>query len=305
MTRALVLILALFSFAADAQQYVRPSKGTSFAPFVDTGVDGGWYVADPTIGLSFTGQGPVYDWSAFEAARIRIYGVGDGIGWDGGVHSGDTNSDGQLCSSQSLQYTITDLGSFLRFQRVRYGAQGWYLNALDAPTVSGPFVAATTANNQMSFNSISTANFVRCYVRILVTPIPFAPPSIAGTTTVTLPDGGITVNVAAASSAPYACGSTSVHNSYVMDGGSVIIGTLLDGSGHTSAVSIGICNSAENSTGFVHCRGDGVAPSMTIGTPGTVLDVGDCTSFTAGPTIVAPFRCIGGSGNVTAFECGP
>lgn len=308
MTRILLLALALFSFAADAQQYVRPSKGTSFSPFPDTGIDGGWYVPTPTIGvLLLTPDGPVYDWSSFEAARIRIYSATDGVNpLDGGLKSDMVNSDGLLCSQQSLQYSITDIGSFLRFRRLKVGLAGWFFDALDAPTVNGPFVAATTANNVMSLNTTGTANFVNCYVRILVTPIPFAPPSIAGTTTVTLPDGGIVVNVAASSTAPYMCGSSSRHTTVYMDGGSQNMGTMLDGSGKPTSLYAIVCNAKDNTaTDNVRCRDDATAPILDAGSPGIVLGVGDCVPFTSNTAVTLPLRCIGTSNWVNVFECAP
>ena len=110
MTRALRSLLfvaslfTLFAFVAEAQTYVRPSKGNSFSPFSDTGLDGGWVVPGP-IGISGSGTiaGPTLEWSAFDSVRVRIY--TDGVG--------SVNGSFPPCAFVSLQYTISNLGSYI------------------------------------------------------------------------------------------------------------------------------------------------------------------------------------------------
>lgn len=305
MTRTLALVLALFAVTAQAQQYVRPSKGISFSPFSDTGLDGGWYVPAPSSGIVFGTPGQTYDWSAFEAARVRIYPVIDGNGPDGGPHSLDVNTDGLGCSGMTTQYTVSELGSFIRFRRIKYGLLlGYKLQLQDAPTINGPWAATGGTNNQVSLNSSTSANFNGCWVRIQVTPIPFAPTS-SGTTELTLPDGGIAVSVTASTSTiPYACSSSSVHYSALSDGGIMKIGTTIAPLPATRVYTVVTNNGTDGiggGTSVIKCNTD-ATPSLTVGAPGTVLTPGQSVVYTT-PT-GTPIECIGASVWIGGYVCG-
>lgn len=72
----------------------------------------------------------------------------------------------------------------------------------------------------------------------------------------------------------------------------------------TGRRSVFLCNGADNpGAGLVKVRTDGVAPTMTLGTPGTVLVKGTCISLPVDATKVP--RCISDvSGTiVTTMEC--
>jgi hypothetical protein len=125
-------------------------------------------------------------------------------------------------------------------------------------------------------------------------------PGTQGPWPVTMPttypsDGGFP---SGATGAPYPCGPTSINGVTQMDGGSITIGTL------SRRLYIVICNSKENSSGNIKCRGDNTAASLTAGTPGTWLAVGDCIPFANPAGFTA--RCIGGNANYASwYECGP
>lgn len=110
-------------------------------------------------------------------------------------------------------------------------------------------------------------------------------------------DGGYTVHTNTVSSAPYQCGSTSQHTSYLMDAGALVVGSL------TQRVYTSVCNSRDNSSGLIRCRADGVNPTTVAGSPGSVLNPGDCVVFTNPGG--RPIYCIGSSTYVTAYECAP
>jgi len=98
-------------------------------------------------------------------------------------------------------------------------------------------------------------------------------------------------------SAPYPCGAASRNGAYRMDGGAVTLGSV------SPRVYIVACNSKENTSGDIKCRGDGTAPSLSAGSPGVLLSVGDCVPYanTSGVAV----KCIGGSNYVSTYECAP
>ncbi len=290
MTRTLLLLAAVLSLSVEAQTYVRPSKGAAFSPFSQTGLDGGYYLQPPVIGISYVqGLGP-YDWSAFEAAQLRLY--TDGVG--------STTDGGASCGNLSSQYTISDIGAYLRFRLVKSASQGWSIQALDAPTVVGPFLPMTVTNG-----SVSLAAWTGCNIRIQLTPLPFAPTSVSVAVTVTANDGGTTPSYPTSMvSTPYPCGSGSVHGQFTMDGGAQTMNTLVSGGGTPTALYIIVCNSKENTgTDVIRCRADGVAPVATANAPGLILGVGDCVPYST--TGYSTVQCIGSGSYVSTYECAP
>lgn len=272
MTRFLLLLLTLSSITAQAQTYVRPSKGASFSPFTDTGLDGGWYIPLQPVLANVSVAGPIYDWTAFEAVRIRVYPVTNGIGPDGGLHSLDRNSIGTLCSGQSYQYTADQLGSYVRFTRSSSALRdGTYLSVWDAPTVSGPFALSSGTNNQINLqvSEYGLSNFYGCWVRIQVTPIPFAP-LVSGSTEVTLPDGGISVTT------DRTCTTVKMATTQVPTSALVI---PADG-GLSGRWYERVCNSVRNSgTPIITCTSDGQTPTTAATSSGESLEVGDCATY--------------------------
>jgi hypothetical protein len=111
-------------------------------------------------------------------------------------------------------------------------------------------------------------------------------------------DGGYPSGTTGTATYPYPC-SQAVQNVYVMDAGSINIGTA------SSRLYTIVCNSRDNTSGNIRCRvdSDGGVPTTTVGSTGDVLSTGDCISYTNPPGV--PIRCIGASVYLTSFECVP
>ena len=269
MTR-LLLLLSLFASVAFGQTYVRPSKGKPILVFSGVAVPG-------TLG-TIQQFSDAWDWSAFEAMRIRI------------VATSGTNTQGYGCTGKTTQYTVADIGSFaklyLRKTAVMARASLW---VTDSTTATGSFLLSASTNS-----AFDLYDYMGCTISVYVTPIPFAPASVAAAvSSTTLVDGG-TAGSGAQTYAPYQC-SSSVQTTYVMDGGAVTIGDM------SPRQYVVVCNSRENSSGTARCRADGTAPVTTAGSAGTVLAVGDCVPYTE-----STVQCASSSGiYVTSYECGP
>jgi len=127
-------------------------------------------------------------------------------------------------------------------------------------------------------------------------------PGVQGPWSVTAPipvfpaDGGTPSNIFKVADFPYICG-TNLETVVVMDGGCLTIGTL------NPRLYIVAINSKDNTSGNVRCRNDGTCPTLTVGSPGQVLGVGDGVPFAN--SYGQPVKCIGVSNYVTVSECGP
>lgn len=114
-------------------------------------------------------------------------------------------------------------------------------------------------------------------------------------------DGGTVVNATSIAVFPYPCAGSSPMRKYLMDGGSQIIGTV-----NSPRLYITLQNTGDDiggTTGYVKCRTDNVAPTLTAGTPGVVLTPGQSVTY---PNPEASrVRCIGASNYVATYECEP
>lgn len=261
MTRFLLLLL-IISGSASAQTYIRPSKGNALYPFGTTG----WNVTSGTDGTA----SPPYDWTAFDAVRLTIYGVG-----------------GPCTGWAPQQYTVSELGRNVKFRLKREG--GVYLQTWDAPAPSGPYGYAGV-NGSILLNSVFQQT--NCVIVVQATPLPFSTPNA----TVSLPDGGIssstTVNVSNTCTTTKS-GSTSV--------GTSATAVPADG-GLSGRQWVRLCNSAKNSgVPIVTCTSDGTSPDAGIDSDGEALEVGDCSVY---PTSSA-ITCISDTAatRVSTEEC--
>jgi hypothetical protein len=111
-------------------------------------------------------------------------------------------------------------------------------------------------------------------------------------------DGGTPTGSNVVASTSYPCSTSSVTTVYTLDSGVETIGTL------NPRVFVEVCHTRENDVGLIKCRGDGDVPSMTKGTKGEVLTVGECVTY--GNPGGRPVYCLGNKGTyVQSFECAP
>lgn len=300
MTR-LLLLLTLVASASFAQTYVRPSKGTAFYPFSASTVT---VTPGPLRYLYSSG----YDWSAFDAARIRIYS-------EDAVHS---NGSGTPCNLvPPYQYTATNFAANIRFVVIRSGlvTPQIAVSVQDAPSLTGPWAFASPTGNYRS-------EFSNCDVKIMVTPIAFAPNILqgldpttgtpysvsvdpttgalltsgsggggsGGTSTVT--DAGVSVTVPTCTTTQNGLTSVGTSSAYVPSILSALPGRWM----------IRICNSPRNSgTPIITCTTDGQLPDAGLTGVGESLEVGDCATYTTS----AGVQCISDTAStaVSSWEC--
>lgn len=269
MTRFLFLLLLLAS-TAFAQTYVRPSKGQPLNALSATTSQ--FLLSQAISPMPQYTYGPKYDWSAFEAVRVRIYGV-----------SG---------CSDSVQFTISELGAVVQFQMYRTGSgtgTTYTLYVTDAPTVSGPF------NNVNSPNAVValTPRFLGCTVSIQVIPIPF-PPAPSSTAI----DGGyISVLPSVVSASTYPCDpNTSNFTKVWMDGGAQLVNPS---NSNRYIVVTNVGDDLGGGTNIIKCRTGLIAPTLTAGSVGTVLLPNYSVVYTGGPTV----KCIGAGVWAGIYEC--
>lgn len=111
-------------------------------------------------------------------------------------------------------------------------------------------------------------------------------------------DGGTSTGSNVVASTSYPCSTSSVTTVYTLDSGVETIGSL------NPRVFVEVCHTRENDFGLIKCRGDGDVPSMTKGTKGETLAVGECVVY--GNPGGRPIYCLGNKGTyVQSFECAP
>lgn len=288
MTR-LILLLTLVASASFGQTYIRPSKGTPLNPFTATSWTGAPAITNPPP-ANVQAYSPPYDWSAFEAVRVRVYGTGT-FSWVG-----------EPCGNLTKQYTVADIGSIMRLW-LRIEGFSVRLTVQDAPTPTGPFLSMQAPNA-----TVTLTEFIGCNLNVQLTPLPFAqgivyPPSadggystsvnIVGTVPVTFSantDAGVGVAV------PY-CSVTASKNTTVGTSSTAVPSSPLAGRWF-----IRICNSARNSgVPIVTCTSDGTTPTTALTSAGESLEVGDCANYTSGGVV----NCISDTAStaVTSEEC--
>lgn len=272
MTRFLLLLLCFLSWSASAQTYVRPSKGASLYPFTGASAWSGAPVFPVGWGVAQYSQ--QYDWSAFDAMRIRIYAT-----------SG-TNIDGLSCSALTpIQYTVSDVGPFVKFYLNSTGSG--HLSVFDAAVAAGPYYQITTANSKVPIRQ-----FKNCSIVIHVTPLPFAPANVY----TSLADGGISTSVTV--NVSNTCTSTRSTNTSV---GTSATAVPADG-GLSGRQWLRVCNSPRNSgVPIITCTSDGTTPDAGLNGVGEALEVGDCSVYPTSNTVT----CISDSAatSVSGEEC--
>lgn len=278
MTRFFIFLLLLLSSTTFAQQYVRPSKGQPLNALSSTSSQ--VLLGDAISPTPQYTYGPKYDWSAFEAARVRIYGV-----------SG-TNRAGDACTNQSVQFTVGELGAVVQFQlwRTNSGTGTTYtLVTTDAPTASGPFNTISSPNGYLLLNP----RFSLCTISIQVIPIPFPP---AATTTVL--DGGYPFTpIAPVATSTYPCSTIASNFTKVwMDGGAQIVNPS---NSNRYIVVTNVGDDLGGGTAIIKCRTGLAAPTLTAGSVGTVLLTNYSVVYTGGPTV----KCIGAGVWAGIYEC--
>lgn len=290
-TRALLfVVIASIATLALGQTYVRPSKGVPIPAFA--GYDAGYTLTTSGL-LPITLNGPAYEWTAFDAVRVRITAAG-------------TGSDGGTCTSRTMQYTVTDMNTVLRAQLQRRSGS-WALVMQDSATATGgapgflsvgpsSFLEMTTVNARTNIDA-----FLGCAVTVTLTPVPFAPGSVASVG-VGADGGSLPVVHVDNVSTPFVCPNI-YQQTYLMDGGIIIMGVA------PSRYYTVVCNSRDNTSGNVRCRADdGGVVTTTAGSIGDVLGVGDCITYSnpvPSPSLWSPIHCIGGGIFATTFECSP
>lgn len=310
MTR-LFFVLLLVASASFGQTYVRPSKGTPITPFAandggtiplyDGGTiyDGAYLITSPYLGswpraprlasdggTLFDALSAPYDWSAFEAVRIRVYGTG-----------------GSGCEGYQSQYNVADIGPYMRVLSYLRNLRGTLYAGLivyDAPTPAGPWQIVQSPNG-----SVDLSQYIGCNFNVLLTPIPFSPSTVYPY----LGDGGYsidvnaTVNVSVTTSdggmpisAPYCTQSRSSASSV----GTSVVAMPADG-GLAGRWMVRLCNSPRNSgTPIVTCSVLTVPDAGTL-SDGEALEVGDCATWTTGEQVY----CISDTAStaVSSWEC--
>ena len=298
MTR-LFFVLMLVASAAFGQTYVRPSKGVPFFPFGTTTI---------TVSPGALRYGPYsspYDWSAFDAARIRIYSESTG-----------NNTAGDPCASQVYQFTVTNFGAYIRFVVVRAGlvTPQVAISVQDAPAPGGPWAFASPTTNYRT-------QFGGCDIKVQVTPIAFAPNILQGIDVAT----GIPYNVSvdATTGALLTTGSSSGGGGTTTDAGVAVAvpsctftQTNITSVGTTAAFvpsvlqalpgrwMVRVCNSPRNSgTPIITCATatTGVTPDAGLLGVGESLEVGDCATYTTSDGV----SCISDTAStaVSSWEC--
>lgn len=289
MHRLALIITALVASVAFGQTYVRPSKGTPLNPFTATSWSGAPAITNPPP-ANVQAYSPPYDWSAFEAVRVRVYGTG-GSSWLG-----------ETCSNLTKQYTVSDIGSIMRVW-LRIEGYSVRLTVQDAPAPTGPFLSMQAPNA-----TITLTEFIGCNMNVQLTPLPFAqgivyPPSTDGgySTSVTI-SGTVPVTFSANTDAgvgvavPY-CTTTASKNTTVN-----LVSTAVPASPLAGRWFIRVCNSARNSgTPIITCTSDGTTPTTAATSAGEALEVGDCAAYTTGGAVT----CISDTAAtaVSTWEC--
>lgn len=287
MTRP-ILLLALLAGVASGQTYVRPSKGTPLTPFTSTSWAGAPLITNPPP-ANVQAFSPPYDWSAFEAVRIRVYGTGT-FSWLG-----------ETCSNLTKQYTVSDIGSFMRMW-LRIEGYSVRLTVQDAPAPTGPWLSMQTQNA-----TVTLTEFIGCNLNVQLTPLPFAqgivypaspdggyfvPVVISGTVSVgPTTDAGLNITV------PYC---TATRSSSVSVGTSVV--TVPADGGLAGRWMVRVCNSPRNSgVPIITCATGGATPDAGLLADGEALEVGDCASYTTGGAVT----CISDTAAtaVSTWEC--
>jgi hypothetical protein len=146
---------------AQAQTYVRPSKGAALSLFstapVAPNVWAGWPTVSTANAIDVVTQG--YDWTSFEAAQIRLTGTGGAPG----------------CASKIAQYAVTNLAPYVRFRMVKgAGSNDLRIQLQDSPLKDPPssYVTSFSANGDFLRD-----DFAGCSVSLVVVPLPFAQPN--------------------------------------------------------------------------------------------------------------------------------
>jgi len=110
-------------------------------------------------------------------------------------------------------------------------------------------------------------------------------------------DGGTPTGTSYSAVYPYPCRTTSPNKVVYHDGGSQNV----PGTSATSRLYTVVCNTRDNTTGNLRCRADGTTPTVTAGSAGDVLGVGDCISYTNPSGF--PVKCVGLNLYSSTFEC--
>lgn len=288
MTRIFFLTLWLMASLAAAQTYIRPSKGVPLTPFSTAPAAGwsGWPTISGagTIGVTTEVYSSVWDWSAFEAMRIRIYSTGSG-----------TNGSGLTCSRQALQYTVDGIGAYARIKLFKVASGSFFVVVQDSANASGPFYTVQSTNS-----TIASAIFTGCPTYIQVTPMPFSSGVVSVANTLVSSDssdGGVAVTVGTIQVRTQ-CVTVKMATTQV---NTAVLSVPADG-GLDSRWYVKTCNSAKN-TGIpiLTCTSDGQTPTTAASSSGDALEVGDCAVYYTG----TPIRCISDTTatQVTTEEC--
>lgn len=308
MTR-LVLLLTLLASSVFGQTYVRPSKGVPFFPYstlpqcpTPTPFPGCQPITVSPGILRYGPYSPGYDWSAFDAARIRIYSESPG-----------NNTAGAPCASQVYQFTVTNFGAYIRFVVVRtgLGTPQVAVSVQDAPAPSGPWSFASPTTNYRS-------EFGGCDIKVQVTPIAFAPNILQGidvatgipynvsvdATTgalLTTGSGGGTTTDAGITVAVPTCTTTQTKITSVGTTAAFVPSVLQALPGRWM---VRVCNSPRNAgTPIITCATatSGVTPDAGLLGIGESLEVGDCATYTTSDGV----SCISDTAAtaVSSWEC--
>lgn len=274
--RLFIFSLLFVASLAFGQTYVRPSKGQPLNALSATTAQ--FLLSNSLSPVPSYTFGPNYDWSAFEAARVRIYGI-----------SG-TNREGFLCELQSVQFTVTELGAVVRFRMIRTGSgtgTTYTFYTEDAPAATASFAPVNSPNAAV----VLSPRFSLCTVAIQVIPIPFPP----GTSTVVL-DGGYASAAPTLVSTPACDPNTSNFTKVWMDGGAQLVNPS---NSNRYIVVTNVGDDLGGGSNIIKCRTGLAAPTLTAGSVGTVLLPNYSVVYTGGPTV----KCIGTGVWAGIYEC--
>lgn len=196
MTRFLTTLLVLATLlgsAAEAQTYVRPSKGKAF-----------------TVTLTSFGATPaysaVYDWTAFEAARLSIH--------------------GDSCSSQgALLKNLTILGGNTSTGALTVISDPGNTSANITAPISTPATVTMSVSNLPPFLQFKLSGTANCTATVTIEPVPFNITrgvrgataadalTVSGARVTTYPIGIAGYNVRGGDMQPISIRSDDTHNS--------------------------------------------------------------------------------------------